>query len=98
MYPHFVRTSAAVLLSLCATLAVAGEDASICKDPAVKRSVDVTAPEMSRAENCAPPEKVATPAPAGKGSAASAEQSAQKPPRKPDTAGWRRIMSGAGRT
>ena len=99
MYSHFLRTCAAgLLLTLSATIAVAGEDAAVCKDPASRKISDVASPAMSCADNTALAEKASKPAVEDKARAAGAEQSAQKPPRRPDTAGWRRIMSGAGRT
>jgi hypothetical protein len=98
-HSHFGRCAAGLLLTLCATLAVAADDAAAHKQAAsaMPAASIATAAALPGAANAASPEAAAKPVAAGNARAANAEKPAPTP-RRPDTAGWRRIMAGAGRT
>jgi len=95
--PSVRACAAAVALSLCATLAVAGEQGAACKDPAATNVAAITA-TVERGEKTEPASKACTPADGEKARKEAVEKSADAATRKPDTAGWRRIMAGSGRT
>jgi hypothetical protein len=92
---HFRRCAAGLLLTLCATLAVAGENAAEHKEEASATPAATTV--LPRTENIVSAETAVKPASADKARVANAGKAAPTP-RRPDTAGWRRIMAGAGRT
>jgi hypothetical protein len=76
--------AAGLLLALCASLACADDDAVAKKD----------APQQEQKQ----PEQAKGQKLEQKHEQEQAPKQAQKLPRRPDTAGWRRIMAGAGRT